>query len=340
LGRSRSSAETGRQSEAHLRSILPRFAMTAQSSLASRLLGSVATLLGPEDSLENIITDVLDDGCLCYVTAEHKHYELHRDSSAAPSPPAIIEPIAGPGRWVPLAGGGSIVIPFPVGDIDATGIPDGYVVQASSQIAIWGPVPTAFAITSFAHSPALVQVGATLTTPAFTASYNQAATSASLTDTDGDNDALALPATSFVSPHSFTKVVFGQFVTWTLHAASSLGSATASVTTTWGANVYEDAAVDPGIYNAAFITSLTATLKTSAAGNYSINSGAGTSTFFCALTSLGLTIGNFFVGGFPFACSKVASAIPVTNTNGVTENFDVFRSDNTGLGAYTLQVTG
>jgi len=79
--------------------------MSNHSSLASRNIGSVGTLLGGSDSLENINTTLLDDGCFCYVIAQREHYELHRDDTDAQSPPDIIEPIAGPGRWVPATGG-------------------------------------------------------------------------------------------------------------------------------------------------------------------------------------------------------------------------------------------
>ena len=79
--------------------------MSNRSSLASRNLGAVDTLLGGANSLENINTTLLDDGCFCYVTAEHLHYELHRDDTAAPILPAIVAPIAGPGRWVPATTG-------------------------------------------------------------------------------------------------------------------------------------------------------------------------------------------------------------------------------------------
>jgi hypothetical protein len=72
-----------------------------QSSVASRNIGAVATLLGTEDSLENLCTQTFDDGCLAYVQAEHKHYELHKDSTAASDPPFVIVPICGMGRWVP-----------------------------------------------------------------------------------------------------------------------------------------------------------------------------------------------------------------------------------------------
>lgn len=232
------------------------------------------------------------------------------------------------------------VVPFPVGDIDASGVPDGQVIVALGGLAVWAAVPTAFAISSFAHGPTLVEVGATVTNPAFTASYNQAAAAASLTDTEGHNDVLALPATAFVSPHAFTKNVFAQSVTFTLHASNPEGTATAAITVVWGENVYFAPAVDPGGggYNAAFITSLAARLGTSANGTYAFNAGAGQSSFFCALTSLGLTTANFFVGGFPFACSRVATGVNVVNGNGIAETYDVFRSDNVALGAFNLTV--
>src|SRR6187549_1298329 len=53
---------------------------------------------------------------------------------------------------------------------------------------------TAFDITGFGVAGAtLVLAGATVTNPAFAASYNQAATAVSLTDTEGNNDVIALP---------------------------------------------------------------------------------------------------------------------------------------------------
>ena len=81
--------------------------MTDRSSVASRNIGSVDTLLGSSNSLENVNTTTLDDGAFAYVVAELKHYELHRTSTDAPSPPAIVAPATGgPGRWFPSGSGG------------------------------------------------------------------------------------------------------------------------------------------------------------------------------------------------------------------------------------------
>jgi len=198
---------------------------------------------------------------------------------------------------------------------------------------------TPFDITGFGLTGAtLVLAGATVTNPGFAASYNQAATVVSLTDTEGNNDPIALPGTAFISPHAVTKNAYGASWGFTLHATgpSGTGSDTAGASITWGQNVYFGSAVDPGVYNSAFANSLAATLKLGPQGTYSYNTLAGQSAFFWTRTAFGLTVSNFFVGGFPFACSKVASAVNVTNSNGIIEQYDCFRSDNTGLGAFDL----
>jgi hypothetical protein len=213
----------------------------------------------------------------------------------------------------------------------------GYVVGWDGAQPIWEPVPTAFDITGFGLTGAsLVLAGATVTNPGFAASYNQLATAANLTDTEGNNDIIALPATAFVSPHAVQKLVYGGVWNFTLNASSPLGADTAGAGIFWGQNVFYGSAVDPGVYTSAFANSLTALLKGAPNGTYAFNALAGQSTFFWTRTAFGLTVANFTVGGFPFACSKVASAVPVTNSNGVIENYDCFRSDNTGLGVFNM----
>ena len=196
----------------------------------------------------------------------------------------------------------------------------------------------AFDITSFGTTGStLLLAGASVVNPAFTASYNQAPTAVSLTDTEGDNDVIALPGTAFVSPHTFTKNVYGASVTFTLHASNSNGADTAGASISWGQNVFFGSAVDPGGggYNTAFLNSLTASLRLAPNGNYNYNAGALESCFWAARAGFGLTPANFTVGGFPFACSKVAT-FNYTNANGIVESYDLFRSDNIGLGAFTL----
>ena len=198
---------------------------------------------------------------------------------------------------------------------------------------------TPFDITAFGLTGStLVLAGASVVNPAFSAAYNQAATAVQLTDTEGNNDAIALPGTAFVSPHTFTKTVYGASVSFTNSATgpTGTGSDTAGASISWGQNVFYGDVVDPGVYNNAFITGLTASLKLAPAGTYAYNASALESCFFCTRTAFGLTPANFTVGGFPFACSMVATGVAVTNAEGVVENYDVFRSDNVGLGAFNL----
>lgn len=197
---------------------------------------------------------------------------------------------------------------------------------------------TAFAITGFGLTGStLVLAGATVTNPAFAASYNQAATAVSLSDTEGNNDVIALPGTGFISPHAFTKTAYGASVGFTLSAdgPTGTGSDSAGAALVWGQNVLYGSAVDPGVYDSAFANSLGAALKLGPQGTYGYNTGALENAFFWTRTAFGLTPANFTVGGFPFDCSKVA-AVNVTNANGVTEQYDCFRSTNLGLGVFNL----
>lgn len=196
----------------------------------------------------------------------------------------------------------------------------------------------AFSITGFGLTGStLVLAGASVVNPAFAASYNQLATSVSLTDTEGNNDVIALPGTGFISPHTFTKTAYGASVTFTDHAANANGAATAGAAISWGQNVFFGSIVDPGGggYNTAFLNSLGTSLKLAPNGNYNYNASALQSCFWAARAAFGLSPANFTVNGFPFACSKVAT-FNYTNANGVVESYDLFRSDNIGLGAFTL----
>lgn len=68
-------------------------------------MGSRATRLGPDDSLESINTTTLDDGSLCFVSETGQRFGLRRSSTLPPDGTVIIEPASGPGRWILEAGG-------------------------------------------------------------------------------------------------------------------------------------------------------------------------------------------------------------------------------------------
>lgn len=63
----------------------------------------------PSFQLQNVITFPLADGCLCWVEAEQDDFRFLRTSTSAPGPD-VVEPIAGPGRWHRVTGGGVEVL--------------------------------------------------------------------------------------------------------------------------------------------------------------------------------------------------------------------------------------
>jgi len=237
-------------------------------------------------------------------------------------------------------GGGGSTIPTPV-------LPNA-VVQVSTSGVItsaplrWDQILAAWTINSFAivqTSP--VEVGTTITTPGFTATYASTPTSAILTDNNGTaaRDVTSTP-TSFTSLGTFTKTANNATVTWTLSAhdaTSATMTRTASVS--WQPRVYWGTGA-PGLTSGAQILALTnKPLQGSRNGSYTYatgNTAANLKAYYAAPTSYGTP--TFKVGGILFPITKVASAVSVTS-NGVTQTYDLWESDNVGLGTLTLDVT-
>ena len=71
-----------------------------------RILAPVATVQGAEDSLANIDTTILPDGCLAYVIAVNTAYRLHKDLTPGNG---SVAPQSGPGAWVPESGSATFV---------------------------------------------------------------------------------------------------------------------------------------------------------------------------------------------------------------------------------------
>jgi hypothetical protein len=83
--------------------VTDRFADTALVVLAPRARSAGVPNAGDPDSLQNVNTFELPDGSLCWTIDNATLYRLDRNST---SNVGTIVPIAGPGRWVPLAGNG------------------------------------------------------------------------------------------------------------------------------------------------------------------------------------------------------------------------------------------
>jgi hypothetical protein len=183
-----------------------------------------------------------------------------------------------------------------------------------------------------------VEAGQTVSTPAFTASYNRTPLTTTLTDTvpTAPKNVSSTP-TSFSSNGTFIRG-YGSSVTFTLSANEAGGpNRTSSASISWGQKVYWGNAV-PGTFNATFITSLPGNALSLALGRtftstaglseklyYAFRSAYGTPTF---------TVGGF-VGGFHIAGSSIA----ITNAQGVTENYNIWESDNFNLGTTIIGVS-
>lgn len=79
-----------------------------KSPAALRILQSVSTVLGADDSLESINTQLVMDRGIVSCKANNSLYMLHRESTDSPSGTAIVAPAqGGPGRWFIYSPGGA-----------------------------------------------------------------------------------------------------------------------------------------------------------------------------------------------------------------------------------------
>ena len=240
--------------------------------------------------------------------------------------------------------GGNKEAPLVVG-VDGyllSGMPtDGQVLMysSSSNGLVWGDAAsTPFAISSFSCSNySILEAGqSTTTAPAFTASYSVAATSATLADTDFPTPvSLVSPFTSFSTTHGpYTKSADANYVTFTLSAVKGT-TKTATSSILWGQKVFWGANVSLGPYNSSFITGLSGNglQYNTRVKTFTINSGTSGYIFYAFRSAYGTP--SFAVGGFSGGFHLAQAAVSVTNGHSVTENYDIWVSDNTNLASST-----
>lgn len=185
----------------------------------------------------------------------------------------------------------------------------------------------------------LRELGESVATPGFTATQTTAPTSLILTDTEGTapKNVTSTP-TSFTSNGTFMKSVYGQTVTFTLTATRGTVVRTPTATLTWVQKVFWGTSASAGPYNEAFIEGLAANaLATSRARTFTVTAGASEKIYYAFRSAYGTP--TFIVGGFEGGFELIASAVAVTNANGITENYDVWRSVQPNLGNTTVTVT-
>jgi hypothetical protein len=189
----------------------------------------------------------------------------------------------------------------------------------------------------------LVEAGATVTHPAFTATYTTTPTSAVLTDSvpNASQNVISSP-TSFSSANNYTYNSYGQSVTFTLTSGNGIVTRTANATFFWAE--YNYYGVGPaGQSSAIFITTmLSGRFLATARGTIftSPNAGPFQKVYYAHRVGFGVAMPtNFIVGGFAGGFTATNTNVSVTNDHGVVDTYVIYESDNLGLGVITVTVT-
>lgn len=77
----------------------------AAVALRLSIRATIGATPGEDGSLRNIITDIFPNGALCFVDENRALYNLDKASTATPDNVSVVQPIAGPGRWLLLSQG-------------------------------------------------------------------------------------------------------------------------------------------------------------------------------------------------------------------------------------------
>jgi len=182
----------------------------------------------------------------------------------------------------------------------------------------------------------LIEVGDTLVTPAFLASYTLPnITNLSITD-DENNTPDSIPDVdkySFSSVESFIFNNHNDSVTFTLSAIQGRIQKEATATVYWVQKMYWGAN-SPGETGAVFILTLSdSALTRTKVYTFTATATAGQSIYFACRANFGNIIFtvNGLQGGFTFI-----NDYTLTNNFGIIENFSLYESEFTGLGEITV----
>lgn len=199
---------------------------------------------------------------------------------------------------------------------------------------------------AFSGPGALIEVGATLATPAFTAAYSPGPPdgAATLHDTDNltEQDVSATP-TAFSSDFSFTKTAYGNAVTFRLTAKRGSATKQKTVAVTWVRKVYYFASTLPGAFPTGFTQAWVegnhaGVLRSSKNMTFTVNAGGVADdkhVFFLCRDAYPPS--TFWVGGFQGGFSKVG-VLSLLTAAGQAEDYAVYQSNNVGLGSTTVEV--
>ena len=186
---------------------------------------------------------------------------------------------------------------------------------------------TAIQLTAFTNNVNTVEMGTTVNTVRLDWNYNKTPKTLTL-----DN--------APVDVSTKTKTIEGAGIktnkTYTLKAMDDRNASSQKTTAiTFLNGIYWGVAAKKTSFDSAFVLTLTKGLQGSKAKTFTVNAGAGQHIYYAIPTRYGTPA--FKVGGFDGGFSK-AGTIQFKNASGYTESYDIWISDNAGLGNTTVNV--
>ncbi len=213
----------------------------------------------------------------------------------------------------------------------------GQVVKYNGTVPVWADA-SAYSVTSMGAVASVLRVGATATTPAFTAAHSSPPTTLLLTNTDNaESKNVQATPTSFTSSQNYTKTANNATVTFVLTGSDGISGANRSAAITWRPDVYWGTGAAGG-NTEAFIEALAGSaLLASRATSFAVSATGSLKTYFAIPASYGTP--TFTVGGFSGGFTLVSATISVTNVNGTVQNYALYESNSPGLGSITVVVS-
>jgi len=219
---------------------------------------------------------------------------------------------------------------------------DGFALIEVDSVAAFRPILESylvpgFDIASLTVNPSVAEVGQSVATPSFVASYNRAPDTAELTDNDGNppKNVIATP-TAFASDHTFVKNGNNQSVTFGLAATEGAEGDSRNVSIAWRPRTFWGVGPD-GYSTEADIESLAnSALDNNRQRTFTVTAGAGEHIYYAYPAAYGAA--TFFVEGFEGGFDLVSDSISVTNPFGVAQNYRLYKSTNPNLGTTTVEV--
>lgn len=217
--------------------------------------------------------------------------------------------------------------PGPKGDPGATNAEDISYGDKTIKEVLDDLLYKAIQITSFSNDVNTIEMGRTIDTVVLSWNYNKTPQTLTL---DG------APIDVSLKSKTIENAAIKQNKTFTLKATDNRNAVSQKTTNiTFFNGVYYGTSVAPELFDSAFVLKLTKSLQGGKGKTFTVNAAAGQNIFYAIPSRYGKPA--FKVGGFDGGFSK-ASTIQFTNASGYTESYDVWKSDNTGLGNTTVVV--